>query len=130
MLFAWAARRLPLTTVGFLQFIAPTLSFVIGVSQGEATVRNVSCCPGSGFAIGMAQHGLSASQAADNYILLAVGDALVAQIPSLLISVAAAMVVSRVGKGNDLGKQVAQQMFISSRVLGIAASRLASGRWR
>lgn len=36
VLFAWAARRLPLTTVGFLQFIAPTLSFVIGVSQGEA----------------------------------------------------------------------------------------------
>jgi flagellar biosynthesis protein FlhA len=77
-----------------------------------------------GFAIGMLQHGLSAGQAADNYILLAVGDALVAQIPSLLISVAAAMVVSRVGKGNDLGKQVTQQMFHSSRVLGIAAAVL------
>lgn len=35
VLFAWAARRLPLSTVGFLQFIAPTLSFVIGVAQGE-----------------------------------------------------------------------------------------------
>jgi len=77
-----------------------------------------------GFAIGMAQHGLSAGQAADNYILLAVGDALVAQIPGLLISVAAAMVVSRVGKDQDLGHLVARQMFLSSRVLFIAASVL------
>src|SRR6476646_3848580 len=50
-----------------------------------------------GFVIGVAQHDLTAAQAADSYILLAVGDALVAQIPALLISVAAAMVVSRVG---------------------------------
>lgn len=34
-LFAWAARRMPLSTMGFLQFIAPTIAFVIGVSQGE-----------------------------------------------------------------------------------------------
>ena len=74
-----------------------------------------------GFAVGMLQHGLSASQAADSYILLAVGDALVAQIPGLLISVAAAMVVSRVGKEHDLGRQIAHQMFVSPRILGIAA---------
>jgi flagellar biosynthesis protein FlhA len=77
-----------------------------------------------GFAIGMMQHGLSAGEAADSYILLAVGDALVAQIPGLLISVAAAMVVSRVGKGDDLGEQVLEQMFLSSKVLGITASVL------
>lgn len=35
VLFSWAARRLPLATVGFLQFLAPTISFCIGVSQGE-----------------------------------------------------------------------------------------------
>jgi flagellar biosynthesis protein FlhA len=75
-----------------------------------------------GFMVGVLQHGLSASQAADTYILLAVGDALVAQIPGLLISVAAAMVVSRVGKDQDLGKQIVQQMFISPRVLGITAA--------
>ena len=74
-----------------------------------------------GFAIGVLQHGLSASQAADTYILLAVGDALVAQVPGLLISVAAAMVVSRVGKDHDLGRQIVNQMFISPRVLGISA---------
>ena len=77
-----------------------------------------------GFMIGMAQHGLSASQAADTYILLAVGDALVAQIPGLLISVAAAMVVSRVGKDQDLGRQIIDQMFVSPRVLGITAGIL------
>ncbi|MDO9195550.1 flagellar biosynthesis protein FlhA [Rhodoferax sp.] len=75
-----------------------------------------------GFLIGILQHGLTASQAADTYILLAVGDALVAQIPGLLISVAAAMVVSRVGKDHDLGRQIVDQMFISPRVLGITAT--------
>ncbi len=74
-----------------------------------------------GLIVGMVQHGLSAGQAADSYVLLAVGDALVAQIPGLLISVAAAMVVSRVGKEQDLGRQIAHQMFISPKVLGIAA---------
>ena len=75
-----------------------------------------------GFLIGILQHGLTASQAANTYILLAVGDALVAQIPGLLISVAAAMVVSRVGKDQDLGRQIVDQMFISPRVLGITAA--------
>ena len=77
-----------------------------------------------GFAIGMLQHGLTAGKAADTYILLAVGDALVAQIPGLLISVAAAMVVSRVGKGDDMGKQIVKQLFDSPRVLGITAAIL------
>ncbi len=74
-----------------------------------------------GFAVGILQHDLSASQAANTYILLAVGDALVAQIPGLLISVAAAMVVSRVGKEQDIGKQIVGQVFVSPRVLGITA---------
>ena len=77
-----------------------------------------------GFAIGMLQHGLSASDAANSYILLAVGDALVAQIPGLLISVAAAMVISRVGKDNDMGQQIVQQLFMSPRVLGVAGGVL------
>ena len=77
-----------------------------------------------GFMIGVLQHGLSATQAADTYILMAVGDALAAQIPGLLISVAAAMVVSRVGKEHDLGRQIGRQMFVSPKVLGIAAGIL------
>ena len=74
-----------------------------------------------GFVIGVAQHDLTAAQAANSYILLAVGDALVAQIPALLISVAAAMVVSRVGKDQDIGSQIAGQVFNSPRVLAITA---------
>ena len=77
-----------------------------------------------GFCIGMLSHGLSAGDAANSYILLAVGDALVAQIPGLLISVAAAMVVSRVGKEKDMGQQIVQQLFLSPRVLGVTAGVL------
>ncbi|XAH23052.1 flagellar biosynthesis protein FlhA [Xylophilus sp. GW821-FHT01B05] len=77
-----------------------------------------------GFAVGVLQHNLSASQAADSYILLAVGDALVAQIPGLLISVAAAMVISRVGKEQDVGGQILGQLFNSPKVLGLTAGIL------
>ena len=77
-----------------------------------------------GLIIGMAQHGLSAGEAANSYILLAVGDALVAQIPALLISVASAMVISRVGKDNDTGKQIADQMLGSPRALAITSGIL------
>jgi len=77
-----------------------------------------------GLVVGMLQHNLSIGQAADSYILLAVGDALVAQIPGLLISVAAAMVVSRVGKEEDLGSQIGTQVFLSPKVLGITAGIL------
>jgi len=75
-----------------------------------------------GFTVGVLQHGLTAGQAADTYILLAVGDALVAQIPGLLISVSAAMVVSRVGKERDLSSQIVSQLFVSPRVLGLTAA--------
>jgi len=79
-----------------------------------------------GFVIGVAQHDLSAGQAAESYILLAVGDALVAQIPALLISVAAAMVVSRVGKQHDIGTQIGAQVFGSPKALGVAAAIVAT----
>nr|WP_238139464.1 flagellar biosynthesis protein FlhA [Roseateles aquatilis] len=74
-----------------------------------------------GFIIGVAQHGLTASQAADSYILLAVGDALVAQIPALLISVSSALVVSRVGKDKDVGQMIGTQMFGSTKAVAITA---------
>ena len=69
-----------------------------------------------GFTIGVLQHGLSASQAATNYTLLTIGDGLVAQIPSLLISVAAALIVTRVGSSSDMGRQVLDQVFESPKV--------------
>jgi flagellar biosynthesis protein FlhA len=72
-----------------------------------------------GFIIGMAMHGMSGAEAARSYVMLAVGDALVAQIPALLISVAAAMVVSRVGKDQDIGTQIRGQVFDSPRALAV-----------
>ncbi len=74
-----------------------------------------------GFIIGMAMHGMGAGEAASSYVTLAVGDALVAQIPALLISVASAMVVSRVGKEQDIGTQIRGQVFDSPQALGAAA---------
>ena len=73
-----------------------------------------------GFVIGMSMHGMGAGEAASSYVTLAVGDALVAQIPALLISVASAMVVSRVGKEQDLGTQIRGQVFDSPQALGVA----------
>ena len=74
-----------------------------------------------GFGIGMAQHGLSFSDAVSAYTLLAIGDGLVAQIPSLLLSTATAIMVTRNGNDEDMGQQVFGQMFSSSRALGVSA---------
>ena len=74
-----------------------------------------------GLIIGVVQHSLPLA-AANNYVLLAIGDALVAQVPSLVISVAAGLLVSRVGDGNDdIGKQIASQLFSLPRALGLVA---------
>lgn len=74
-----------------------------------------------GFAIGTLQHDLSFSDAARNYTLLTIGDGLVAQIPSLILSTAAAIIVTRVSSSQDMGKQVMHQMFGNPRVLGVTA---------
>ena len=74
-----------------------------------------------GLAIGMFQHGLPLATAANNYVLLAIGDGLVAQVPALVISVAAGLVVSRVGE-DDIGKQIATQLFSIPRALGLTGA--------
>lgn len=75
-----------------------------------------------GLAIGVGQHGMSFADAANVYVLLTIGDGLVAQIPSLLLSVAAAMVVTRVrGSKQDIGKQLSSQLFEDPRTLLVTA---------
>lgn len=74
-----------------------------------------------GFAIGMAQHGLSFDQAVQNYTLLTIGDGLVAQIPSLLLSTAAAIIVTRVASSQDMGGQVSSQMLENPKALALSA---------
>ncbi len=78
-----------------------------------------------GLLIGVAQHGMPFSSAAETYVLLTIGDGLVATIPSLLISTATAIIVTRVTTSQDMGKQVKMQMFSDPRVLGIAAGLMA-----
>jgi flagellar biosynthesis protein FlhA len=63
-----------------------------------------------GFIIGAWQHGLTLSEAGQTYTLLTIGDGLVAQIPALVISSAAGVVVSRVSTGHDIGNQVIAQL--------------------
>lgn len=77
-----------------------------------------------GLAIGMAQHGLPFAEAGRIYVLLTIGDGLVAQIPSLLLSTAAAIMVTRVSTSEDMGEQVQRQMFASPKALAIAAAIL------
>jgi len=78
-----------------------------------------------GFAIGVLQHDLDFATAIDNYVLLTIGDGLVAQIPALVISIAAGLIVSRVGKDeNDVGTQIVTQMFATPRALLITAAIL------
>lgn len=63
----------------------------------------------AGFALGMVSHGLSAAEAGALYVTLAVGDALVAQVPALLLSIAAAAIVTRVSDKRDLAGQIGGQ---------------------
>lgn len=72
-----------------------------------------------GLIVGMVQHDMAFGDALKNYTLLAIGDGLVAQIPSLIISVAAGMVVSRVASDEDIGKQLMTQLFARPEVLYI-----------
>ncbi|MCE9632639.1 MAG: flagellar biosynthesis protein FlhA [Methylophilales bacterium] len=79
-----------------------------------------------GLIIGMAQHGLDFATAINNYTLLTIGDGLVAQIPALIISTAAGIVVTRVGGDDDqdVGAQLLGQMFANSKVLYITGGLL------
>ena len=77
-----------------------------------------------GLAIGMAQHDLDFSRATEVYALLTIGDGLVAQIPSLLLSTATAIIVTRNKSDEDMGGQVFTQMFGNARALAIAGGIL------
>lgn len=74
-----------------------------------------------GLIVGIVQHEMAFADAVKNYTLLAIGDGLVAQIPSLIISVAAGVVVSRVANNEDIGGQLITQLFTNSRVVYITA---------
>jgi len=74
-----------------------------------------------GFGVGVLQHHLTVSEAAKIYALLTIGDGLAAQIPALLLSVAAAVMVTRVSKEADISSQIAQQMLANPRALMVSS---------
>ena len=77
-----------------------------------------------GLAIGTLQHGLSFSQAAHNFTLLTIGDGLVAQIPALLLSTAAGIIITRVSATQNMGEQVLSQLFSNPKSLAVTAGIL------
>jgi len=79
-----------------------------------------------GLGIGVGQHGLDFSTALHNYTLLTIGDGLVAQIPSLLLSTAAAIIVTRVAGTEDMGDEVTRQVLSNPRALAVAAAVLGT----
>ncbi|TAH46904.1 MAG: flagellar biosynthesis protein FlhA [Betaproteobacteria bacterium] len=75
-----------------------------------------------GLFVGIIQHNMAVGDAAHNYTLLTIGDGLVAQIPALIISVAAGLVVSRVGDDGDVGGLVIGQLFSNPQVMLLTAA--------
>nr|WP_207956599.1 flagellar biosynthesis protein FlhA [Pseudomonas fluorescens] len=78
-----------------------------------------------GMAVGIFQHNMSFGDAGKVYALLTIGDGLVAQLPSLLLSTAAAIMVTRASGSEDMGKQIGRQMFASPKALAVAAGLMA-----
>ncbi len=80
-----------------------------------------------GLILGTLSHGLSLGGAASNYVLLAIGDALVAQVPALLLSIAAASIVTRVSSPFDLSGQITRQFGLAGAWLPVACILLFLG---
>src|SRR6201995_1174726 len=78
-----------------------------------------------GTIIGAAQHGMSLADAGKTYALLTIGDGLVAQIPALLLSVAVAILVTRVSRPHDMSQQIMAQVFGQPRALAVTSGILA-----
>ena len=78
-----------------------------------------------GLAIGTMMHDLPFAEAAKIYVLLTIGDGLVAQIPALMLATAVAVIVTRMSRDQDMGGEVAKQLVADPRLLGVAAGVLA-----
>jgi flagellar biosynthesis protein FlhA len=104
---AKARRREVATEADFYGSMDGASKFVKGDAIAALLILAVNIV--AGFCLGMISHGLSASEAAELYVTLAVGDALVAQVPALLLSIAAAVIVTRVADSRDLAGQIGGQ---------------------
>ncbi len=77
-----------------------------------------------GIIIGVLQRGMPIVEALKTYTVLSVGDGLVSQVPALLISTAAGLVVSRAGKESDLGQDITEQVIVNPKALYTASGIL------
>ncbi len=122
---AKARRRDVATEADFYGAMDGSSKFVKGDAVAALLILGVNLI--AGFCLGMISHGFSASEAAHRYIALAVGDALVAQVPSLLLSIAAAVIVTRVSDSRDLAGQIGGQLGKPGTWLPVAVVLAAIG---
>lgn len=118
-------RRLEITSeAGFYGSMDGASKFVKGDAIAGIVILFINII--GGFAIGVGQHDMSFSDAIHVYTLLTLGDGLVAQIPSLLLSTATAIIVTRAsGDKRDMTAQLNQQMFATPRALATASGIVA-----
>ena len=115
---AKARRREVATEADFYGSMDGASKFVKGDAVAALLILGVNIV--AGFCLGMISHGLSAGEAAERYVTLAVGDALVAQVPALLLSIAAAVIVTRVSDARDLAGQIGGQFASPATWLPVA----------
>ncbi|VAX17209.1 Flagellar biosynthesis protein FlhA [hydrothermal vent metagenome] len=98
------------------------LKFVRGdvVAGIIITIVNIA----AGFAIGTLQQGMPLAEAAEIYTILTIGDGLVSQLPSLIISISAGIIVTRAVGANNLGQEIAEQLMINPRAFAITSGSL------
>lgn len=98
------------------------LKFVRGdvVAGIIITIVNIA----AGFAIGTLQQGMPLAEAAEIYTILTIGDGLVSQLPSLIISISAGIIVTRAVGANNLGQDIAEQLMINPRAFAITSGSL------
>ncbi|HEY0958313.1 MAG TPA: flagellar biosynthesis protein FlhA [Novosphingobium sp.] len=122
---AKARRREVATEADFYGSMDGASKFVKGDAVAALLILGVNII--AGFCLGMISHGLSAGEAAQTYITLAIGDALVAQVPALLLSIAAAVIVTRVSDSRDLAGQIGGQFASPGTWLPVAIILAAIG---
>lgn len=115
---AKARRREVSTEADFYGSMDGASKFVKGDAIAALLILGVNII--AGFCLGMISHGLPAAEAAEKYVTLAVGDALVAQVPALLLSIAAAAIVTRVADSRDLAGQIGGQFSAPGTWLPVA----------
>jgi flagellar biosynthesis protein FlhA len=119
---AKARRRLIAQEADFYGAMDGASKFVKGDAIAGIIITLINVF--GGLAIGVLQRGMSISDAAENYTLLTIGDGLVNQIPALVISTAAGLVVSRAGSESRLGGAIISQFLRHPRAIGISSAVL------